>query len=101
MKTIKWKLSRKQANNIHLKDRKVLVEGSAGSGKTLFGVHKTILYALMHKRARIGVFRDTLTSLKVTSLLEIREALYKYGIPHNENKAEHIITLPNGSFSFG
>lgn len=97
MKTIHWKLSRKQANNIHRKDRKIVVEGSAGSGKTIFAVHKTIKYALEHPKARLGVFRDTLTALKVTSLLEIREALDNYGIPYRENKQDHIISFPNGS----
>jgi phage terminase large subunit len=97
MKTITWKLSRKQADNIGRKDRKLLIEGSAGSGKTLYGVHKTILYALQHSKARCGVFRQTLTALKVTSLLEIRTSLDKYGIPYRENKQDYIITFPNGS----
>jgi len=97
MKTITWKLSRKQKANINLRNRKVLIEGSAGSGKTIYAVHKTIKYALEHKGSRLGVFRDTLTALKITALLELREALDEYGIPYKENKSEHTITFPNGS----
>ena len=97
MKTITWKLSRKQKAIINLKNRKLLIEGSAGSGKTIYAVHKTIKYALEHKKARLGVFRDTLTALKITALLELREALDNYGIPYKENKSEHTITFPNGS----
>lgn len=100
VKRITWKLSQKQKKNILIKPRKLLVEGSAGSGKTIFAVHKTIKYALEHSKARIGVFRDTLTSLKVTSLLEVREALEDYGIPFKENKTEHTITFPNGAVIF-
>jgi phage terminase large subunit len=92
-----WKLSKKQEQHIYDKSRKLLIEGSAGSGKTLFAVHKTLLYALTHRNARIGVFRDTLTALKVTSLLELRTCLIQYNIPFKENKSEHIITFPNGT----
>lgn len=97
MKTITWKLSKKQANNIHRKDRKILVEGSAGSGKTIYAVHKTILYAIGHSKARIGVFRETFPALRATALLEIREALNDYKIPYKENKSEHTISFPNGA----
>ncbi len=77
------------------KSRKLLIEGSAGSGKTLFAVHKVILYALQHEGARIGIFRQTLPSLKETSWLEIRNLLYKYKIPFDENKSEGRIKLNN------
>lgn len=60
-------------------------------------MHKTIKYALEHKNARLGVFRDTLTALKITALLELREALDNYEIPYKENKSEHTIAFPNGS----
>ena len=56
-----------------------------------------ILYALTHKNARIGVFRQTLPSLRMTAWLEIREALDKYGIPYKENKSEGVMTFPTGS----
>jgi phage terminase large subunit len=74
-----------------------LIEGSAGSGKTIYAVHKVLKYGLEHKNARIGVFRDTLPALKATSWLELREALENYGIPFYENKNEGIIRLPTGS----
>lgn len=68
-----------------------------GSGKTIFAVHKVIIYALTHKSARIGVFRQTLPSLRQTAWLEIREALDNYGIPYKENKSEGVMTFPNKS----
>jgi len=97
MKTITWKLSRKQESNIYREDRKLLIEGSAGSGKTIYAVHKVLKYGLENKKARIGVFRDTLPALRATAWLELREALIGYGIPYVENKLEGTITLPTGS----
>lgn len=97
MKTITWKLSRKQESNIYRQDRKLLIEGSAGSGKTIYAVHKTLKYGLENRNARIGVFRDTLPALRATAWLEIREALINYDIPYVENKVEGTITLPTGS----
>jgi len=94
---ILWKLTLKQKKTIHCKARKLLVEGSAGSGKTIYAVHKVILYALEHPNARLAVFRGTLPALKVTAWLEIREALYNYDIYFQENKSDNIITFLNGS----
>jgi len=56
-----------------------------------------ILYALTHDNARIGVFRQTLPSLRMTAWLEIREALDNYGIPYKENKSDGVMTFPTGS----
>lgn len=95
MREIKWILSPKQKKYIFNRDRVLIVEGSAGSGKTMFAVHKVILYALQHKNARIGVFRYTLPSLRQTSWKEIRDKLNYYGIKFDENKSEGTITLPN------
>lgn len=97
MATISWKLTEKQEKYINDRHKYLLVEGSAGSGKTIFAVHKVILYALTHKNARIGVFRQTLPSLRMTAWLEIREALDNYGIPYKENKSEGVMTFPTGS----
>ena len=69
MATIRWELSEKQAEYINDKHRYLIVEGSAGSGKTLFACHKVLMYALTHPNAKIGVFRLTLPSLKVTVML--------------------------------
>lgn len=74
-----------------------MIEGSAGSGKTIFAVHKTIIYALTHEQARIGVFRLTLPALRQTAWLETRQILDKYNIPYEENKSEGVMTFPNGS----
>lgn len=97
MATISWKLTEKQEKYINDKHKYLLVEGSAGSGKTIFAVHKVILYALTHKNARIGVFRQTLPSLRMTAWLEIRDALDNYGIPYKENKSEGVMRFPTGS----
>ncbi len=43
------------------------------------------------------MFRKTLPSLKRTSWLEIRKLLDKHHIVYDENKADGIITLSNGS----
>jgi phage terminase large subunit len=97
VKVITWKLSRKQEKNINIQDRKVLIEGSAGSGKTIYAVHKVLKYGLEHNNARIGVFRYTLPALRATAWLELKEALVEYGIPFHENKMEGKITLPNNA----
>lgn len=97
MKTIEWNLTKKQKANIFKKDRKISIEGSAGSGKTIFAATKTIFYCLSHAKARAYVFRQTLTSLKKTSFIEVKQLLEKYNIPFDLNKAEIVITFPNGS----
>lgn len=90
-------LTDKQADYIDDKTRHLVVLGSAGSGKTLFASIKTILYGLAHPNARIGVFRQTLPSLKKTAWLEIRKLLDKLGVSYKENKSDGVITLDNGS----
>ena len=97
MATIQWKLAEKQAQYIYDKHKYLIVEGSAGSGKTIFAVHKVIIYALTHEKARVGVFRQTLPSLRQTAWLEMRETLDNYGLPYKENKSEGVMTFPNGS----
>lgn len=94
---VKLVLSDKQYEHIDNKCRHLMIQGSAGSGKTIFACTKVILYALEHDNARIGVFRQTLPSLKDTAWREIRELLIKYQINYNENKSDAIITLSNGS----
>lgn len=74
-----------------------MVLGSAGSGKTFFACVKTIMYALEHPKCRIGVFRQTLPSLRETAWREIREVLDTYKIEYKENKSNGLITLSNDS----
>lgn len=90
-------LTDKQMEYIEDKTRHLVVLGSAGSGKTLFASIKTILYGLEHPNARIGVFRQTLPSLKKTAWLEIRKLLDKLGVVYKENKSDGVITFDNGS----
>ena len=90
-------LSDKQAEHIDDMTRHLMIMGSAGSGKTIFASTKVILYALEHPNARIGVFRQTLPSLRETAWREIRELLEKYNIEFDENKSNGLITLSNGS----
>lgn len=97
MPVVEWKLSEKQAEYLYDKHRYLVVEGSAGSGKTLFACHKVLMYAFTHKNAKIGVFRLTLPSLKQTAWLEIRQLLDKYDLPYQENKTEGVMTFPNGT----
>lgn len=85
--------------------RELLIEGSAGSGKTIFACYKVIFYALQFERASIYVYRKTLPSLKRTAWNEIRNILYKIKVSDTkrlydlceENKSEGKITFPNGS----
>lgn len=97
MAEIKWEMSEIQAKHIMDETKYLLIEGSAGSGKTIFAVLKIIIYALSYPNARIGVFRQTLPSLKMTAWLETRTALDKYNLPYKENKSEGVMTFPNGS----
>ena len=91
-----------------------LVEGSAGSGKTIFACYKVIFYALQYHHASIYVYRKTLPSLKRTAWKEIRNILYGiiiekddkgrvlktlYDLCH-ENKTEGTIEFPNGSMIY-
>lgn len=94
-------LTDKQMEYIDDHTRHLVVLGSAGSGKTLFACIKVMLYALEYPNARIGVFRQTLPSLKKTAWLELRKLLDTYHVEYKENKSDGVITLDNGStFSF-
>ena len=90
-------LSDKQFEYIDNQTRHLMIQGSAGSGKTIYACTKVILYALKYPNARIGVFRQTLPSLRETAWREIDELLDKYGIEYKENKSNGVITLTNGS----
>ena len=90
-------LTDKQYEYINDMTRHLMVMGSAGSGKTIFASTKVILYALEHDNARIGVFRQTLPSLRETAWREIVELLDKYKIDYKENKSNGLVTLSNGS----
>ena len=90
-------LTDKQYEYINDDTRHLMVMGSAGSGKTIFASTKVILFALEHENARIGVFRQTLPSLRETAWREIVELLDKYKIDYKENKSNGLVTLSNGS----
>lgn len=90
-------LTDKQYEYIDDDTRHLMIMGSAGSGKTIFACTKVILYALKYPNARIGVFRQTLPSLRETAWREIVELLEKYHIDYKENKSNGLVTLSNGS----
>jgi len=90
-------LTDKQYEYIDDMTRHLMIMGSAGSGKTIFASTKVILYALKYPNARIGVFRQTLPSLRETAWREIVELLEKYNIDFKENKSNGLVTLSNGS----
>lgn len=90
-------LTDKQYEHIDDMTRHLMIMGSAGSGKTIFACTKVILYALKYPNARIGVFRQTLPSLRETAWREIVELLDEYGIDYKENKSNGIVTLSNNS----
>lgn len=67
------------------KTYELLIDGSAGSGKTKFACYKTIMYALTYKNAEIYVIRKTRPALKQTVWKEIMKILQEMGIrikPH-------------------
>ena len=69
-------MTKAQREWINNPTRELLVEGSAGSGKTVFACYKVIFYALQYRNASIYVYRKTLPSLKRTAWKEIRNILY-------------------------
>ena len=94
--------------------REFLVEGSAGSGKTIFACYKVVFYCLQYHHSSWYVYRKTLPSLKRTAWKEIRNILYNialerddegrvtkslYDVCH-ENKSEGTIKFPNGSIIY-
>ena len=97
---VKVEMTPTQQKWINDQTRELLIEGSAGSGKTIFACYKVIFYALQYPNASIYIYRKTLPSLKRTSWKEIRNLLTDMGIPFEENKSEGIITIgehPNES----
>ena len=47
---------------INDRTRELLIEGSAGSGKTIFACYKVIFYALQYPNASIYIYRKTFQS---------------------------------------
>lgn len=96
-------MTQAQMRYINDTTRELLVEGSAGSGKTIFACFKVIFYALQNRDARIYVYRVTLPSLKKTAWLEIKNILLKYHIQFEEKRAEGRIEFPqtNSTIYFG
>lgn len=92
---VEFVLTDRQYEMIDDKTRFLLITGSAGSGKTIFCCFKTIMYAINHPKARVGVFRSTLPALRETAMLEIRNLLDNLGIEYKENKTNAIMTLSN------
>lgn len=92
---LEWNLSKRQKQVIGDSSRYLLIEGSAGSGKTIFAAYQTVLYALKHPKARILVCRQTMPSLKETSWHEIKKILMDSEIEFHENRTEGWITLFN------
>ena len=101
--TAQIELTPTQQQWINDRTRELLIEGSAGSGKTIFACIKAIKYGLENKNASIYVYRKTLPSLKRTSLKEIVQILDKYHIPYDQNKSEGKIELlqTNSVLNFG
>lgn len=99
----KIEMTKAQMRYINDTTRELLVEGSAGSGKTIFACFKVIFYALQNRDARIYVYRVTLPSLKKTAWLEIKNILLKYHIQFEEKRAEGRIEFPqtNSTIYFG
>ena len=101
--TASIELTPTQKRWINDQTRELLIEGSAGSGKTIFACIKAIKYGLENRDASIYVYRKTLPSLKRTSWKEIKQILDKYGIPYEENKSEGkiILSQTNSVLYFG
>ena len=95
MANLNVEMTNTQMEWIDDKSRELLIEGSAGSGKTIFACYKAIFYALQNDMASVYVYRVTLPSLKRTSWKEIRELLYDLKIPYFENKSEGFIEFGN------
>ena len=103
MSTATIELTPTQQRWINDTTRELLIEGSAGSGKTIFACIKVIKYALENRDSSIYIYRKTLPSLKRTSWKEIRNLLEKYSIPYEENKSEGriVLTQTNSTLYFG
>lgn len=97
MTNITVEMTPTQQRWINDQTRELLIEGSAGSGKTIFACYKVIFYALTYPDASIYIYRKTLPSLKRTSWKEIRNILYDLQIPYEENKSEGVISFQNNS----
>lgn len=95
MVDVNWDLSEKQLKHLGDTTRFLVIEGSAGSGKTIFAAHQTVHYALTHPGARMLVCRQTLPSLRETSWHEIRQVLIKSKIDFDENETKGRIRIPN------
>ena len=78
----------------------VLFSGAVGSAKSVMAAHLIWVHALENAGADIGIGRKDLKRLKSTLLktvLQHAPKKWKMNKDYKYNKAEHKITLPNGS----
>lgn len=88
-----------QKSEIYDTTYNLLVTGSAGSGKTIFGAYKTLYYAFTQPGTEILVTRKTGPSLQMTCVKEIIGILTEQNLMPfcKYNASTSTLYLPNGS----
>jgi len=79
------------------KKRINLLVGGAGSSKSYSIAQHIIHKAYTERNRQILVTRKTLPSLRITAYKLILELLHAYDLPHDLNRSEFVIRMPNGS----
>lgn len=69
--------------------------GGGGSAKSTSLAQYFIIQLCNGDGFRRAIFRKTLASMKATTYILLKDILFDWGIPYEENKTDHIFTIKN------
>lgn len=69
--------------------------GGGGSAKSTSLAQYFIIQLCNGDGFRRAIFRKTLASMKATTYILLKDILFDWGIPYEENKTDHIFTVKN------
>lgn len=83
----------------HYKTRTIVLYGGAGSGKSRFGVQRTVLKAMKFPNRKVLVIRKVTSTIRDSIFAEFKGVLSQFKILQYSKVVEtnFTITLPNGS----
>lgn len=83
----------------HYTTRTIVLYGGAGSGKSRFGVQRTVLKAMRYSNRKVLVIRKVTSTIRDSIFAEFKGVLSQYKIlPYCKvTETNFTITLPNGS----
>lgn len=83
----------------HYKTRQIVLYGGAGSGKSRFGVQRTVLKAMKYKNRKFLVIRKVTSTIRESIFAEFKGVLSQFNVLSycKVSESNFVIKLPNGS----